>query len=72
MPLTQLVREFADAGFLIERLVEPAPDPQMAESHPESFRRLSTEPGFIFFRLVPALTERRVETDPSRSPNRGS
>lgn len=52
MPLTQLAAEFAEAGFLIERLVEPAPQLEMAESHPESFDRLSTEPGFILFRLV--------------------
>ena len=52
MPLTQLAAEFTEAGFLIERLVEPAPRPDMAESHPDSFRRLSTEPGFIQFRMV--------------------
>lgn len=52
MPLTQLTSEFADAGLLIERLVEPAPEPEMAESNPASFHRLSTEPGFILFRLA--------------------
>ena len=56
MPLTQLTAEFAEAGFLIERLVEPAPQPEMAKSHPESFQRLSTEPGFILFRLVKSRT----------------
>ena len=52
MPLTRLTAEFSDAGFLIERLVEPAPQPAMAESYPEQYRRLTTEPGFILFRLV--------------------
>ncbi len=52
MPLTQLTSEFAAAGFLIERLVEPSPQPEMVEIYPESFQRLSTEPGFILFRLV--------------------
>ena len=52
MPLTQLTAEFQSAGFLIERLVEPTPQPEMAESHPESFAKLSAEPGFILFRLV--------------------
>jgi len=56
MPLTQLTAEFAEAGFLIERLVEPPPDPVMALSHPESFEKLSAEPGFIFFRLVKRRT----------------
>lgn len=52
MPLTLLTAEFTEAGFLIERLVEPSPQPEMAETHPESFQRLSTEPGFILFRLI--------------------
>ena len=52
MPLDRMTAEFAEAGFLIERLVEPAPLPEMAESHPDVFHRLSTEPGFILFRLV--------------------
>lgn len=53
-PLTGLTAEFAEAGFLIERLVEPAPQPAMEISHPEQFERLSGEPGFILFRLVKA------------------
>ena len=52
LPLTQLTAEFAEAGFLIELLVEPAPHPQMAASHPGSFEKLSTEPAFILFRLA--------------------
>ncbi len=51
MPLTQLSEEFAPAGFVIERLVEPRPDPAMKASHPETFEKLSGEPGFIVFRL---------------------
>ena len=52
MPLTQLTEEFAAAGFLIERLVEPLPEPAMRESHPDTYDKLSTEPAFILFRLV--------------------
>lgn len=52
MPLTQLTAEFADAGFVIERLVEPVPDPAMARSHPEAFAKLSNEPAFVLFRLA--------------------
>jgi hypothetical protein len=51
MPLTHLAGEFADAGFVIERLVEPTPDPAMAETYPDTFAKLSTEPGFICVRL---------------------
>ncbi len=51
MPLTQLTEEFTAAGFLIERLVEPMPDPEMALTHPSTFEKLSVEPGFVFFKL---------------------
>ena len=49
--LTQLTEEFAAAGFVIERLVEPTPVPAMAAAHPETFDKLSREPGFILFKL---------------------
>ena len=51
MPRARLAGEVADAGFVIERLVGPAPDPAMAETDPDTFAKLSTEPGFIAFRL---------------------
>lgn len=52
VPLTELTAGFAEAGFLIERLVEPAPLPEMATSFPVSFKRLTNLPAFILFRLV--------------------
>lgn len=55
MPLTRITEEFAAAGFLIERLVEPLPQPGMAQSHPDVFDRLSRQPAFVLFRLRPAL-----------------
>lgn len=51
MPLTKLTEELAAAGFLIERLIEPAPDPALEHSRPETFERLSCEPAFILFKL---------------------
>jgi SAM-dependent methyltransferase len=51
MSLMQLTEEFAAAGFLIERLIEPRPVPAMEASHPETFEKLSREPGFILFKL---------------------
>lgn len=51
-PLSKTCDEFADAGFLIERIVEPVPDPSMAEEFPEDFAKLSREPAFITFRLL--------------------
>ena len=55
LPRTRLTEEFAEAGFLIGHLVEPTPDPVMASTHPDTFERLSTEPGFILFELRPDL-----------------
>jgi SAM-dependent methyltransferase len=51
MPLTQLAEEFAEADFVIERLIEPTPDSAMENSHPATFEKLSREPGFILFKL---------------------
>ncbi|MGK0484056.1 MAG: SAM-dependent methyltransferase [Planctomycetota bacterium] len=51
-PLGRLTAEFAEAGFLIERLVEPLPMAEMASTHPEAFEKLSSQPGFILFRLL--------------------
>jgi SAM-dependent methyltransferase len=54
LPLTRLTAEFAEAGFVIEQLVEPTPDPAMARTHPLTFAKLSAAPGFIAFKLRPA------------------
>lgn len=50
-PLTSTCEEFAEAGFLIERLVEPRPVAEMAERFPEDYAKLRRQPGFIDFRL---------------------
>ena len=52
-PLTVVSEEFRAAGWLIERLLEPHPAPEMAELYPEDFERLEHAPAFIMFRLVP-------------------
>ncbi len=52
-PLTAIRDEFHEAGFVIERLVEPRPVPEMAEVYPDEFHRLESSPAFIAFRLVP-------------------
>jgi SAM-dependent methyltransferase len=51
-PLTDTVGEFGDAGFHIERIVEPRPVVQMADRYPEDYAKLTREPGFIVFRLM--------------------
>ncbi|HEX2047775.1 MAG TPA: class I SAM-dependent methyltransferase [Acidimicrobiales bacterium] len=50
-PLTATCDEFADAGFFIERLVEPRPVPEMADRFPDDYAKLLQEPGFVDFRL---------------------
>jgi SAM-dependent methyltransferase len=48
-PLSEMTRSLRDAGFAIERLEEPAPDPAARELDPDAWRTLTTEPRFIFF-----------------------
>lgn len=53
-PLAATCAEFAAAGFLIEQLREPGPGPALQERYPDVARKLSTEPGFLVFRLIKA------------------
>jgi ubiquinone/menaquinone biosynthesis C-methylase UbiE len=53
-PLTSLCAAIADAGFLIERLVEPLPDDAMRKEWPEDWEHLMGNPAFIAFRLLRA------------------
>jgi SAM-dependent methyltransferase len=52
MPLTTVCDEFIQAGFVIDRLGEPRPAPEMAERFPEEYEKLNREPAFINFRLL--------------------
>ena len=51
-PLTSLCGAIADAGFLIERLIEPLPADSMREHSPETWEKLRRRPGFLVLRLV--------------------
>jgi SAM-dependent methyltransferase len=51
-PLTTLCAVIADAGFLIDRLVEPLPADEMKERWPEHWEKLHRRPGFLLLRLV--------------------
>jgi ubiquinone/menaquinone biosynthesis C-methylase UbiE len=51
-PLEDWIREFNDACFLIERLVEPRPAETMALHYPAVQEKLERAPGFIAFRLL--------------------
>ena len=53
-PLTVWCAEFREAGFLIERLVEPLPAESMKDRFPDTYDQLIVEPFFIVFILVKA------------------
>jgi SAM-dependent methyltransferase len=53
-PLEATCAEINEAGFVIERLVEPRPVGDAATINPEEYARLQREPGFIAFRLLPS------------------
>ncbi|WP_312872608.1 class I SAM-dependent methyltransferase [Kibdelosporangium persicum] len=53
-PLERTCEELHEAGFLIERLLEPRPKPQAAEISQATYERLTSEPsGFLAIRAVP-------------------
>jgi ubiquinone/menaquinone biosynthesis C-methylase UbiE len=51
-PLTGLCESAAEAGFFIERLVEPLPAESMRERWPDDWQKLQREPGFLILRLA--------------------
>jgi SAM-dependent methyltransferase len=48
-PLSTMVRELREAGFEIDAIDEPQPDPDVRDLDPDAWRSLTTEPRFIFF-----------------------
>jgi 2-polyprenyl-3-methyl-5-hydroxy-6-metoxy-1,4-benzoquinol methylase len=51
-PLTATCAEATDAGFLIERLVEPYPSEELRRRFPETYDKLSERPAFLMLRLL--------------------
>ena len=49
--LTTLCDEFSQAGFFIDRLLEPQPEPAAAQIDPASYREMMEHPVFLAFRL---------------------
>jgi hypothetical protein len=58
-PLTAAADAISEAGFLIDRLVEARPNPELEKRDPSSFQELSTAPCFIHLRLRPRTTGRQ-------------
>jgi len=51
-PLSAVVDALADAGFLIEWIPEPRPDPAAFAGRPGLYERISAGPWFLFIRAV--------------------
>ena len=48
--LSQIIQPLTKAGFSVLELTEGKPAAEMEQTSPESFRKLSTEPGFLFLK----------------------
>jgi SAM-dependent methyltransferase len=47
-PLSAISQALSDSGFVIERMEEPYPDEVVREIDPEEWRKLTTQPAFLF------------------------
>jgi SAM-dependent methyltransferase len=54
-PLSGLTEPMADAGFVIERIVEPRPSEALRNADAEGYRQLCLLPAFIFMRARKAV-----------------
>ena len=52
-PLSAMSREIAEAGFVIDEIVEPMPEPSLAEIDVDNHDYLTTNPHFLFLRVRP-------------------
>ena len=52
-PLSRIINDVADAGFAIERMVEPLPTDAFREQKPESYERLLRQPEFLIILARP-------------------
>ncbi|MBP2637005.1 MAG: Methyltransferase type 11 [Firmicutes bacterium] len=50
-PLCKIISPTIEAGFIIEKLIEPMPTEQFKELHPKVYERLTRNPQFIFLRV---------------------
>jgi SAM-dependent methyltransferase len=57
-PLSSLTEPLADAGFAIERIVEPRPSEALKEADPKGYEQLSRLPAFIFMRARKTIPDR--------------
>jgi hypothetical protein len=51
-PLSKIISSVIDAGFTIEKLVEPMPTEKFKELQPQIYERLTKKPHFLFIRAA--------------------
>jgi len=48
--LCKIISPVIDAGFIIEKLIEPMPTEKFEELHPSMYEKLTKKPQFLFLR----------------------
>jgi hypothetical protein len=61
-PLSSLTEPVVDAGFVIERIVEPRPSEALRNADPEGYEQLRRLPAFIFMRARKAIPDQIGDT----------
>ena len=51
-PLSAVVNPLLQAGFVLERILEPTPTEQFRQKDPEEYEKLSRQPGFMCLRAA--------------------
>ena len=54
-PLSALVNPLIQAGFALERIIEPTPTAEFRQKDPKDYEELSRQPGFLCVRAVKRL-----------------
>lgn len=55
-PLTEISSSLADAGFVIEKLIEPVPTEAFRRAKPESYEQLMRQPEFLIVLARPKIS----------------
>jgi hypothetical protein len=51
-PLGAMVNPLVEAGFVLERILEPVPTEQFRDREPEAYKALTRRPGFMCVRAL--------------------
>lgn len=51
IPLSILVNELLDTGFVLDRMIEPQPSPELKHADPQRYEELRAAPVFLALRL---------------------